>query len=1016
MRKRRFLAWLMTMVMAIGLMPATALADDSFDAAPAPVTSVSTESDNPIQITKSVNEDGNAITMEAYVTNEVTMQDKSKPMDIVLVLDVSGSMANNITSYQYVATQSQGWSYNNINKGDYYYKDGENYYKVSAESKRDWFSQTYWLEANGQQLGGTSTSKSATLYTGVLYTRQTASSVTKIAALQSAVNNFIDSVAKDAAANNVEHRISIVKFAGTKNNVVGDDKYDSGQYKYNYSQIVKTLTEVSGDGAGNLKTAVNKLTAAGATSADYGLELANTVLTNSLQENGKAVVMFTDGEPNHGNGFDGSVAATAVNTAKNLKDSGAKVFTVGVFDQTYSDESNVGKYMNAVSSNYPSATANGGWNNLSMGTRAEGNFYYTASNAGELDDVFQSISEEISNLTVTADANAVLTDTLSDKFEFGAAVGTDGSGVTVKKVPVTGKENGVYTWGSPVDVAGVTVTVDKKTGKIEVKGFDYTSKENAVTAKTENGVTTYSGYKLVLTFPIAPKADADWEKGTHYYDTNATAGLTNIEKDNEAASELLTDSPQVSVTAYGVDYNANGGQNPPTDAKGYLSGTEATVLPAGGMTKAGYRFTGWNTQVHGDGTPYADGDEITMTSDVTLYAQWTANTHKITVQYLIEGTETKLQDDAVQSVKYDDTYDATETTNVPSLNYGGDNYTKVSVVGTLTGTVKGDVVVKVYYSLDNWNDEEDKTTGGDGIPDKYQAKVTYEVENGTWDGEDAADKVHIFTVLTKDADGNLNATNVKLGDTIPNTEKAVPDEGYTTPAWWSPTPRATDAVKVGEYVYTYKFTTNEELTFTFDANGGAWEEAVSGYTMNADNTTASVDVDFGGTVTEIGTAPVREGYEFVGWYTKNQAGELTGRLWSDKDADEYPVYASETVYAKWQEVPEVPVTPDKKATLIVSAQDENGAYLEIDGLTTAPISVTKSYDITKDVPENVTAYGSNYIYEDIIKGSLSGNVTKDGEIILVILQYTKDNWDDENNETTGGDGIPDKYQAKVTYE
>ncbi len=130
MRKRRFLAWLMTMVMAIGLMPATALADDSFDAAPAPVTSVSTESDNPIQITKSVNEDGNAITMEAYVTNEVTMQDKSKPMDIVLVLDVSGSMANNITSYQYVATQSQGWSYNNINKGDYYYKDGENYYKA----------------------------------------------------------------------------------------------------------------------------------------------------------------------------------------------------------------------------------------------------------------------------------------------------------------------------------------------------------------------------------------------------------------------------------------------------------------------------------------------------------------------------------------------------------------------------------------------------------------------------------------------------------------------------------------------------------------------------------------------------------------------------------------------------------------------------------------------------------------------------------------------------------------------
>ncbi|MCI5678838.1 MAG: VWA domain-containing protein, partial [Bacteroidales bacterium] len=283
MRKRRFLAWLMTMVMAIGLMPATALAADYNDPpAPAPVTSVSTESDNPIQITKSVNEDGNAITMEAYVTNEVTMQDKSKPMDIVLVLDVSGSMAKYITSYQYVATQSQGWSYDDIDDGDYdyYYKDRENYYKVSAKrSSRDWQgNRTYWLEANGQQLGTTSTSKSTDVYTGVLYTRQAANSVTKMAALQSAVNNFIDSVAKDAADNNVAHRISIVKFAGTKNNVVGDDKYDSGQYKYNYSQIVKTLTGVSGNGAGNLKTAVNNLTAAGATSADYGLELAKTVL------------------------------------------------------------------------------------------------------------------------------------------------------------------------------------------------------------------------------------------------------------------------------------------------------------------------------------------------------------------------------------------------------------------------------------------------------------------------------------------------------------------------------------------------------------------------------------------------------------------------------------------------------------------------------------------------------------------------------------------------------------------
>ncbi|MGM9916580.1 DUF7507 domain-containing protein, partial [Anaerotignum sp.] len=84
-----------------------------------------------------------------------------------------------------------------------------------------------------------------------------------------------------------------------------------------------------------------------------------------------------------------------------------------------------------------------------------------------------------------------------------------------------------------------------------------------------------------------------------------------------------------------------------------------------------------------------------------------------------------------------------------------------------------------------------------------------------------------------------------------------------------------------------------------------------------------------------------------------------------------------------------PVTPDKKATLIVSAQDENGAYLEIDGLTNVTKNVIKKYDITYDVPDKIVVDGSNYIFEKVYYGSLKGEVTKNGETILVILQYTK---------------------------
>ncbi|MDY3927061.1 MAG: InlB B-repeat-containing protein, partial [Anaerotignum sp.] len=878
MRKRRFLAWLMTMVMAIGLMPATALAADYNDPpAPAPVTSVSTESDNPIQITKSVNEDGNAITMEAYVTNEVTMQDKSKPMDIVLVLDVSGSMAKYITSYQYVATQSQGWSYDDIDDGDYdyYYKDRENYYKVSAKrSSRDWQgNRTYWLEANGQQLGTTSTSKSTDVYTGVLYTRQAANSVTKMAALQSAVNNFIDSVAKDAADNNVAHRISIVKFAGTKNNVVGDDKYDSGQYKYNYSQIVKTLTGVSGNGAGNLKTAVNNLTAAGATSADYGLELAKTVLANSSEANGKAVVMFTDGEPNHGSGFDESVAATAVNTAKNLKDSGAKVFTVGVFDQTYSDTSDVGKYMNAVSSNYPSATASswGSWWSVNLGVRAEGNFYYTASNAGELDDVFQSISEEISNLTVTADVNAVLTDTLSDKFEFGAAVGTDGSGVTVKKVPVTGKTEDGYTWGSPVDVTGVNVTVNKGTGKIDVKGFDYTSKENAVTAKTVNGNTTYSGYKLVLTFPIAPKADADWEKGTHYYDTNKTAGLTNIKKDNESASELLTDSPQVPVTAYGVTYDPNGGQNPPTDAKGYLSGTEATVLGAGSMTKAGYTFTGWNTEADGSGKAYKADDKIDMSANVTLYAQWTAIDYKVTYQWTGAPADVTLPTDNKTDYHVGDFY------TVDS------QYTNTTVVEVKNAY--GNVIEK--YTFSGWKLNGAVVTGTQTMP---AADVTL---TGVWTKENVTpDKYDVTYEYTGTVPQGAPAVPTKASyeKNQPVTVAAEPIlDGYEFSGW-----ETTDVTVSGN-------------TFTMPAKAvafkGSWTRVKFDVTYDGNGATSGTAPEdskryaAGDTVTVLGNTGslARTGYDFVEWNTA-QDGNGT----SYKPSDTFFMGSADvTLFAQW---------------------------------------------------------------------------------------------------------------------
>lgn len=76
---------------------------------------------------------------------------------------------------------------------------------------------------------------------------------------------------------------------------------------------------------------------------------------------------------------------------------------------------------------------------------------------------------------------------------------------------------------------------------------------------------------------------------------------------------------------YSVTYNGNGntGGSVPTDATGYHYTDAATLLTnSGSLLRTGYRFTGWNTSATGGGTHFDPYDIITMTADITLYAEW----------------------------------------------------------------------------------------------------------------------------------------------------------------------------------------------------------------------------------------------------------------------------------------------------------------------------------------------------------------------------------------------------------
>ena len=244
----------------------------------------------------------------------------------------------------------------------------------------------------------------------------------KIKTLKTAVNNFIDTTAAENDKRsdvNKQSRISLVKFAGDKTDAVGNDMYGAGLFGgppyYNYTQIVSGYKAYTRTNKAELKSKVNALEPAGATSADYGMAHAQALVnqskadetTNTDRKNVKRIVIFfTDGQPNHGSGFNETVANTAIKTATGIK-SDADIYTIGVFKDAdasitggdgtdpdrWTKKQKFNAYMHGISSNYPNATA---YDNL--GKRAkDSDFYKAAENASTLNSIFEAIAEEIAS-------------------------------------------------------------------------------------------------------------------------------------------------------------------------------------------------------------------------------------------------------------------------------------------------------------------------------------------------------------------------------------------------------------------------------------------------------------------------------------------------------------------------------------------------------------------------------------------------------------------------------------------
>ena len=565
----RFLALMLAFVMTFTMMPATASAAGQSSSREG--TEGGTEDPMHYDKTVTLEDDGTyTIRMETYATGKVTTTKDQTPTDIVLVLDVSGSMDTKDfpSGENYVrftrTTNERAWdSRDNL----YVLLEDGTYEKVTVS--RNWQSSGwgYWRYTYSAEGMTTVTSDRdygsiPSPYAGHLYTLSS-QDISRMEALQNAANAFVDATAEqNSSIENADqkHRISIVKFAGEQERTTtGDDTYYDGGNRYNYSQIVRNLTVVDTQNAQSLKTSINNLKPDGSTAADKGLNRAEAALQSSAEGRNKVVIMFTDGDPNYFSGFDTSVAAETINKAKDLKDDGVTVYTISVMDGANPNDTNgnMNKYMNAVSNNYPDAEAinkrgSASWNDLALGTGSNQGYYKVADNASQLKDIFEEISNSVGSPSVDLTSAAVVRDVLADGFAFPSDWTEEMIKAHIQVAAADYLGNGQFGSEDTEDASleNINVAINEEKDTIDVSGFDY--ENNYVVDASDDGVEL-NGKKLVITITGIEATDAAITNAA--VPTNKeTSGIYETAKSEEAFRTFDVPTTMLTSKSYVLDF------------------------------------------------------------------------------------------------------------------------------------------------------------------------------------------------------------------------------------------------------------------------------------------------------------------------------------------------------------------------------------------------------------------------------------------------------------------------------
>lgn len=570
---KRIIALLLALILTVGLLPTVALAADA-----QPDVQVSKSDDN-LNLVKTIKKAGEnyTVTLESWATGAVTTETTPMPLDIILVLDESGSMSETFSSKQgtyyeeikYYRTNQNYYKWSKEKDGIWYKDTDNNYYKVTVQREQveDFFSWhykfTYTYSKNGTAMTIGSSERKNTNPGYTFYRQYTGNvNITKREALVEAATNFADSVYKEAMkANGPDHRIAVVTYSG-------DASIKTGTSASNALVSVKT-------GLSTIKSAINGLETDGGTYINKGIRKANSIFEkNPIAEEGKrarVMIVFTDGAPGR-NGIwckdsrnydTHEIAQAAIKEANTAEQTyKATVYTIGIFQganvgnpkslPTYTTDvkafggdywddnekakatANSNRFMHLVSSNYPDATSMTSTGNYNAKLEEDDNntYYLAAASAGELSDVFTAISSSIKTDTTELNETATIIDNIPGNF----TIPVEAQGIKVYTAKCAGKTGETLSWKErQASNLKPTTTTNTTTGvkSVSVTGFDYSDEWCGLDENNQP-----HGSKLIIEFTISHN---------NYGGTQPTNAGASI-KDKENKDVITVDNPSVPVT------------------------------------------------------------------------------------------------------------------------------------------------------------------------------------------------------------------------------------------------------------------------------------------------------------------------------------------------------------------------------------------------------------------------------------------------------------------------------------